>query len=1027
MQKSRKSKSDGRYPLKFWITLFALGCSVLTMGCLLSQCSGGAPPPIVDGEAFEPDRDVSIEGGEYHIPSLDITEDVNVAFDEDVHLIVDGDATINGTLSAGCANLTMDVGGAFDISGSLNSECEGEDESANVTLNLPADAPISFGGADAAIDLEGELIVNVGDVQSEKIPPPLPFTPVEDPLPPICSLTTNSLVYEMNDEGIATIPLIGECLDPNEDAIETLELTYLKYKTSNDSIAMPEKASELFEMGETSIKLDEPGHYMIHLAAEDEDGQESEPVGFTVYIIDPELEQQPDHLGLGIELPDLFYEVGDQLTLSAVTENIQSEPGDILYDWRFLEEDDTWTSYYSEWFSGEKELTIDLDETGILNILLHTLIGEDDSPSFAVVSIYVYEPQEEDSFAGVLGKPVPVGDEDFYENPIVIKAGAKPYIVNRIEFRVLPVTTRPVWLKANVTIIARDGVTKAPKVGKGYVHGADGDDGGGILIYNLNGSIALSSGVTLQAGSGANGQDAVATATGPGRKAEAVGGIGGKPGRIWIGAYTGFYVYIKDDPAGKIPEVTLILGKGGDGGNATATGGDGAIDCNNPTNGGRAVALGGLGRSASRVVWFSKTIYDAAGQVIILKAPGGGMAGALGGKGGDAEAIGGNGGNAANPAGGDCFSCKTGGKGGSAWAVAGKGGNAALNPNLNRVNYAGFPGGDGGDAWAVGGWGGDGSDCDQANEGAAGGHGGAAEARFGRGGKNYDSSFTPRLHGADGMYLGGGGDGGDGGDGLLLGGPGGKGGNGNPPYYSGIPLPDGADGLPGGVIPGLAAKIKLIKINLVDPVMKFIELAIEFDVEQGAPPAVNQVAAQLQDQFLILDVDENAFVSNDTLEVTLYFDEQLAEDMMSVWVIDEDGNWSEEFAVEVILPEADGGTPPVITAVEFPEGNVMDPIANDRIEISSDGTPIDGWIHFTDAEGDMAFAQFEPMEVDSAFDGFEFTVEEYFLEGDFFEGRFEFNLWCGEDRAGEQITLRIMLQDAAGNWSEAAILALYCD
>jgi len=117
----------------------------------------------------------------------------------------------------------------------------------------------------------------------------------------------------------------------------------------------------------------------------------------------------------------------------------------------------------------------------------------------------------------------------------------------------------------------------------------------------------------------------------------------------------------------------------------------------------------------------------------------------------------------------------------------------------------------------------------------------------------------------------------------------------------------------------------------------------------------------------------------------------------------------------------------VITAVEFPDDNIMNPITIESIGIPADGTKFGGWIHFEDEEGDTSYLSFEPMEVDSIFQGFGFYLEEGFLEGDYFEGKVQFFVWCGTDSAQQRITLQVMLQDAAGNWSEPAILMLWCE
>lgn len=116
---------------------------------------------------------------------------------------------------------------------------------------------------------------------------------------------------------------------------------------------------------------------------------------------------------------------------------------------------------------------------------------------------------------------------------------------------------------------------------------------------------------------------------------------------------------------------------------------------------------------------------------------------------------------------------------------------------------------------------------------------------------------------------------------------------------------------------------------------------------------------------------------------------------------------------------------PVITALEFPVGNVMDPsIITYDVSIPADGTTVDGWIHFRDIDGDVAYAQFTPLQKDVDFDPFGFYLTDDILEGNYSEGRIMFNLWCGTHQT---VTLGITLKDLAGNWSENAFLTFRCE
>lgn len=217
---------------------------------------------------------------------------------------------------------------------------------------------------------------------------------------------------------------------------------------------------------------------------------------------------------------------------------------------------------------------------------------------------------------------------------------------------------------------------------------------------------------------------------GVGNRARAVAGHGGK-GRI-------------DGEGGE------GHARSGNGGNATATGGD----CTACNNGGNATATAGDGGSALARSGRPRPVGDGT----TATAGNGGVGTARGGKGGD------------------CPTCPggKGGDGGVAAATGGAGGHASGSSARN--------GGDGGLGDALGGNGGKGADCcNPPQAGGNGGKGGDATSRAGNGGS---------PGGAVGGNLQKAGDGGNGGEGEGpgAGGPGGVG--------TGIPFPI-LDGLPG--------------------------------------------------------------------------------------------------------------------------------------------------------------------------------------------------------------------------------------
>ncbi len=250
---------------------------------------------------------------------------------------------------------------------------------------------------------------------------------------------------------------------------------------------------------------------------------------------------------------------------------------------------------------------------------------------------------------------------------------------------------------------------------------------------------------TFRTGNGGKGGSAIAS---PGRdgNAEARGGKGG-----WGG---GFLIevdgYLEFKGTHKI-----VLGGGGRGGDAKASGAKGEDGCPGH-NGGNATAEAGEGGGASyRMVSGS------------FRGPVPSISGGMAGNGGDAEAIPGDGGD------GNATSCD-GGMGGNARAIAGKGGKATLSAPGGISPVSGFEGGDGGNVSVSGGNGGDGaSGCIYENE---------TFKKGGRGGKGGNVTAKSGSHGIGAL-----GNGKDGTIEVRSASNGGDGGDGNPPGPGGLP------------------------------------------------------------------------------------------------------------------------------------------------------------------------------------------------------------------------------------------------
>jgi hypothetical protein len=253
---------------------------------------------------------------------------------------------------------------------------------------------------------------------------------------------------------------------------------------------------------------------------------------------------------------------------------------------------------------------------------------------------------------------------------------------------------------------------------------------------------------TLELGSGGDGGEAETKEDGC-EDAKAEGGDGGAAGNFKIIASKNFNI------SGNF---TIYPGRGGSGGGAIAYGKKGE----EAGDGGNATAKGGDAKNNEKAVRSLGTINGKSN--IFFGSMEGGM-------GGSALAVPGNGGN-----GRPCKSEK-GGNGGKGTTEGGKGGDALIfltGSGAKRTDDAKDLGGDGGFVQIIPSKGGNGSTCKPDRPGGNGGKGGDSKAIPGNGG------LGATKNGQDGqIHNQAGGDGGNGGDGCTEG-KGGLRGNGNP-------------------------------------------------------------------------------------------------------------------------------------------------------------------------------------------------------------------------------------------------------
>lgn len=274
----------------------------------------------------------------------------------------------------------------------------------------------------------------------------------------------------------------------------------------------------------------------------------------------------------------------------------------------------------------------------------------------------------------------------------------------------------PGWLVVNgATIRAGSGGNGGGNSVKGSF-GKKGGKGGSCTLTGRNVSIG---GGTIAAGDGGDGGDANVFKEAPGT-AHAVGGRGGDAGgRVRVRgtntvSFTG--------------PTTIHTGNGGNGGDATATGGPGKSKCTIGEDGANAIARGGNGGKARKR-------GSVTGRVSGMSNVS--LTGGLGGRGGSGTATGGRGGDADG-----CESVAVGGKGGFAIAWGGDGGESG-HSGISISGAENFRPGDGGNATASGGHGGTGNaipNPERGQDGCPGENGGDATGTGGNGGRSFASN-----------------------------------------------------------------------------------------------------------------------------------------------------------------------------------------------------------------------------------------------------------------------------------------------
>ncbi|MEM7127914.1 MAG: PKD domain-containing protein [Chloroflexota bacterium] len=646
---------------------------------------------------FSPTSDTQLTEDIYTFTSLTIPSGVTVTAMSSITIQVSEDVTIEGSLVADCMPIIIQGDGTLTINGTVSNVCP-EEGAEGPDLEIKSEGgTLVLGSFDEPANLvtSGALLVtNVPNL------PDWEFDVLEEErsiamLPPICSARADTLWESAIAQGAAEINFVAEGVDPDGGQV-TFEWNFGDGTTSTE-----QEPLHIYSMA---------GAYTPTVTVTDDDGQVCQA---SLSLIIDDGEDISDVISgtyaapvLWIEPSTLVLPIDQGLLMDSIVDDPQG--GDLTYAWDFGNgaTSDSATGLYTYTVSGRYPISL-------------TVTDADGNQATATSSVYVH-----DIIAEVRSAEMNAPQAICPPNP----RPANTNLVNIVRDggqagpgrngRSLRIRLRGNTIFGGGTDIkAQDGGDGADKNGTTYARGQNGGKGGSLYIGVL-GRATFCAGATFSAGNGGKGGNAIATAP-PGDSARAYGGRGGPAAsRLVIRASRGI------DIEGAI---TIGPGSGGNGGDGTATGGDGADDCNIAKNGGRASAYGGNGGTASKLAWAWGRVTGLNNITLV---------GATGGDGGTATSISGDGGNAV------CNGTARGGDSHRSYARGGNGGNARLRrigiARAVNVSPFAFLAGDGGEADATGGNGGNGianppGPCTSAS--ASGGDGAFARAIGGKGGK----------------------------------------------------------------------------------------------------------------------------------------------------------------------------------------------------------------------------------------------------------------------------------------------------
>ncbi|MBL0175197.1 MAG: PKD domain-containing protein [Ignavibacteria bacterium] len=689
------------------------------------------PGPVVN--ALVVASDTTLGPGTHCFDHVIVQVGATLRFSGDAVLCARDSIAVRGTVLSNCHALALRSNGALLVTGRIDNRCTPAGLAPDLLLFAAGDFRLDSVSANSGVFSDGVVRVTDDSTLADWMFAIPFYGRSTTPLPPVGMVRVDESYTAMNAAAPAELSFLAEGADPDGGAV-TFDIDFGD-GTTRSAIPAEDGIGARIEKSYGA-----PGAYTVTLTIRD--NENSTATAEVRVLVTDSTGIEPAAVGLGVSADGYAAGINDSVAFRA--------------DVGLLPEASTATVAWAFGDGGISAFEAPVHAFTAPGRYEVTATVTDDSNRTATSSmwVYVFKP-DTSTFAPPRGSTiavVPLAPPPAIIGAIIVGRKGDRVLFNSKDIIITPIggiigangsngaqairgasgTSFRLWTNGKVTI--NGGLFGAGNGGNGGPpskdgHGKAGGNGGDMDITGKD--IDVAGGFFFGSDGGDGSSDT--KVGGPGQSVTAIGGPGGKPGKI------GFHASKSITFSGP---TNIILGNGGKGGDATATGGAGKNQCTKGQDGGSGTATGGPGGEAKKAGVATGNVTGT-GNIQV--------SGSIGGDGGTATAVGGKGGDAIN-----CKTTATGGKGGNATATGGKGGDAGY----SGVGAAGAAagtgtGGKGGDATATPGKGGEADAVGDPKQGAAGcpgqkggdatatgGDGGKATANEGKGGKSNRTAGT---------------------------------------------------------------------------------------------------------------------------------------------------------------------------------------------------------------------------------------------------------------------------------------------